>query len=50
MNIWDIILLFALAIVVCLSARKVYRYKKRGRLSCGGDCARCAQGCGGCER
>lgn len=45
MNIWDVLLVIALAATVVLAGRKIIRDKRRGRLPCGGDCAHCMHGC-----
>ena len=46
MKLWDWIVLGTVAAVLFLAARKVVRDRRRGKLSCGGDCAHCMQGCG----
>lgn len=46
MKLWDWIVLGVVAAVLFLAARKVVRDRRRGKLSCGGDCAHCMQGCG----
>lgn len=45
MNAWDVVLIFAVAVAVGLAARRVIADRRRGKLSCGGDCAHCMRGC-----
>lgn len=50
MNIWDLVLIAALAGAVLLAVRRVRRLRKSGGCACGGsccgDCAACSQDCG----
>ena len=47
MNIWDILIVAALAAVVFFVVRKLLRDKKRGKGSC--SCG-CCDGCAGCGK
>ena len=49
MNIWDIVLLLAIAAIVGLAVKRVIANRKRGGCGCGGDgCTqRCASRKGG---
>lgn len=37
------------AAVIFLAARKLYKDKKSGKFSCGGNCAGCPHACGHCD-
>ena len=50
MNIWDILLLAALAAAAGLAVGKIAADRKKGRSGCGCDCAHCAQNCGRREK
>ena len=41
MNLWDILILLALAALVVLALRAI----RRGKARCGGNCAACAREC-----
>ena len=44
MNIWDILIIVLLAAVVVFAAVRIVKNRKKGKCSCGCDCANCA-GC-----
>ncbi|MBQ8109476.1 MAG: FeoB-associated Cys-rich membrane protein [Clostridia bacterium] len=50
MNIWDIVLVAALAAAVGLAVRKLARNRRSGKTACGCDCGSCTCGCGGAKK
>ena len=45
MNLWDVVLLAAVALAAVLAGRKLIRDRKHGGCACCGDCASCGRGC-----
>ena len=45
MNLLDLFLLLALALLVVLALRSLWRSRRRGGCSCSGNCAACQQAC-----
>ena len=41
MNVWDIVLIVALAVIVILAARSAFRKDKSCCGGCTGDCSQC---------
>ena len=41
MNVWDAVILLAVAAVVLWGVRAI----RKGKIRCGGDCASCSQNC-----
>ena len=45
MNVYDILILSAIALVVTGVIVYLVRLKKKGKSVCGGDCSRCSTNC-----
>ncbi len=45
MNIGTIIVLLIVAAIAIFAVRSIYKDKKNGKSSCGGDCSKCHGGC-----
>lgn len=45
MNVGTIIVLLIVAAIATFAVRSIYKDKKNGKSSCGGDCSKCHGGC-----
>ncbi len=41
MNVWDFVIIAIIALIVVLAIISIRRNQKKGKTSCGGDCASC---------